>query len=67
MIGVREVESTSPKVGAKNEGVYALDHVAEYTLAEGSKLREALGTALVSPTREDSEVQIIVQTVDRSG
>ena len=67
VLGVRELEATSKKASAKADGVWALDFTQTYPMGAPSKLRDAFKLALDSEAREDSEVMLIVQGLDRTG
>ena len=67
VLGVRKLEQTSSKANAKADGVWALDFQRTYSLAKQTPLREAFSLALGSEAREDSEVMLVVQCLDRAG
>jgi hypothetical protein len=67
MLGVAELEETTPKATAHGEGLYALRFSKSFTLAPLSKLAVKLATALEAADEEESEIQLVVETLDRSG
>ena len=67
MLGVVELEETTSKATAHGEGLYALPFSKSFTLAPLSKLAVKLATALEASDEEESEIQLVVETLDRSG
>ena len=67
MLGVAELEETTPKATAHGEGLYALPFSKSFTLAPLSKLAVKLATALEAADEEESEMQLVVKTIFRSG
>ena len=45
MLGVSELEATSKKASAKNDGVWAVNFEKEFVAGPSSKLRDAIATA----------------------
>ena len=61
VLGVDELEATTKKASQESAGKYAIPFAQAYDLAPPSKLRDAIRAALGSASKEDSEIQIVVQ------
>lgn len=68
MLGVAELDTTTKKATAHGDGLYATPFQKTYSLAPPSKLADTILAALKDSSElEDSEIQVVVEALDRSG